>query len=190
MLFNNKIDYLIQLGMKISPIFKNEFLKMIATIPSKYRKKLSCLEDFDSGLIQAFSGKDFSFKVLNTSHEYVTDVKLEVTKVKLKDLIKENIEDNVKEFVFNVNLPNFEKIDESKTDSLSNIETINYENMSLKSLNAEDIEFYFSIVNVNNQYVLILEEYNATLFDVSSKAYKLTSEDIDILTVDNITYKK
>ena len=190
MLFNYKIDHLIQLGMEISPRFKNEFQKMIATIPCNFRKKLSCLDGFDSGLIQAFSGKDFSFKVLNKSNDYATDLKLEVTKVKLKDLIKENIEDDVKEFVFNVNLPNFEKIDESKTNSLNDIETIGFENMSLKSLNDEDIEFYFSIVNVNNQYVLILEEYNATLFDVSSNVYKLSNEDVDILTVDNITYKK
>ena len=194
MLFNEKVDYLIELGMKLDSNFQKDILTEMKEVPVllKYKFKKT----------QGFVHKDLthglSFEVNSVIDDIVTDFDLDVTKLSMLNFRESD-------FSFHVELPNQEKIKNLKINNLEDIINSNVEvydimifEFSNPSLN-EEFGAYFDAENVNKlyefdfvktkeSYYLVckqsVEDLDSEMF-LSKIALQLTEEDINMITVEN-----
>ena len=188
MLFNEKIDYLIKLGFKTNPNFKTEFKKMIRAIPIFARGKLLKTKYAEHSTLNCC----LLYYVNKQKNDIATDIRLEIEKTKLFTM------DDEIDFAFNVELPYQKDIEEMNTDSIDDV-VQRAKGMligGLMSFECGDMldkkEFEFDFVKTIDGYYLICEEYvgdgkrilNDSCDIVGYTKYKLTDEDLKILTIE------
>lgn len=193
MLFNKKIDYLIELGMKLDSNFQKDYLIEMRKVPVLLKHKFKGTESF----MHKDLTHDLSFEVNSVCDDTVTSFDLDVTKLSVLNF-KES------DFSFHIELPDQEKIKNLKIDNLEDVIDTNvdevYDIMTLEfsnpSLNkehgayfeAEDINklYEFDFVRTKDSYYLVckqsVEDLESEMF-LSQTAIKLTDEDIKMLVI-------
>ena len=193
MLFNEKIDYLIELGMKLNSHFQKDFLTEMRNVPVLNKHKFK--------ETQGFAHKDLthglSFEVNSVTDDIVTDFDLDVTKLSLLNF-KES------DFSLHIELPDQEKIKNLEINTLEDVIDTNVEKVYVimmfefnnPSINkeygayfeAENVNklYEFDFVKTKNAFYLVcktsVEDLESELF-LNQTALKLTEEDLKMLTI-------
>ena len=191
MLFNEKIDYLIKLGMKVNSNFKKDITELIKKLPITIKSKLSGNEGFEF----SFLGTYVNFGVWTTNNE-TSSVELDFSK---SGLLKKE-----EDFSFEVELPNEEKIKTLEINTLEDVIDTNVDiydvmmfEFSNSALNkeyssqfeAENVNklYEFDFVKTKDTFYLVckesVEDLEEELF-ISKTALQLTEEDLNIIVID------
>ena len=196
MLFNEKIDYLIELGMKLNSHFQKDFLTEMRNVPVLIKHKFKGTEGFGRGDLT----HGLSFEVNSVNEGIVTDFDLNVTKLSVLNF-KES------EFFLHVELPDQEKIKNLKINNLEDVIDTNVEEVydimmfefSNPSINkeygayfeAENINklYEFDFVKTKNAFYLVcktsVEDLEEELI-LNRTALQLTEEDLKMLIIGEI----
>ncbi len=193
MLFNEKIDYLIKLGMKLNSNFEKDFKEQMRKIPVLVKHKLRETQNFGFKSLT----KGLSFEINAVCDDIVTDFDLDIKKLYVLNFKESDL-------CLHVELPDKEKI---KTLTINNLEDVIGANIdpyhiiifefSNPALNKEYVEnfeaenvnklYMFDFVKTKNSYYLIcdesVEDLEQEMF-ISNTVYKLTDEDMKVLVVD------
>lgn len=190
MLFNEKIDYLIKLGMKVNSNFKKDITELMKKLPITIKSKLSGNEGFEF----SFLGTYVNFGVWTTNNE-TSSVELDFSK---SGLLKKE-----EDFSFEVELPNEEKIKTLEINTLEDVIDTNVDiydvmmfEFSNSALNkeyssqfeAENVNklYEFDFVKTKDTFYLVckesVEDLEEELF-ISKTALQLTEEDLNIIVI-------
>ena len=174
MLFNEKIDYLIELGMKLNSHFQKDFLTEMRNVPVLNKHKFKETQ----GFVHKDLTHGLSFEVNSVTDDIITDFDLDVTKLSLLNF-KES------DFSLHIELPDQEKIKNLEINTLEDVigTSVNSFEQSQR-FTQMNIACVATLANLSTESVMENEYNKVTIFPNPAKTtLTLKSETEDVKEV-------